>query len=105
MLTHRPGMTASVSLRRPDIRQERVDFLTKYVRLAAQRAGGGQHLGGGGSGFGRGRGDADDVAGDLTGAAGGVLDVARDLARCRALLLDRGRDRGGDVVDLADRGR
>ena len=34
-----------------------------------------------------------------------MLDVARDLARRRALLLDRRRDRGGDVVDLADRGR
>jgi hypothetical protein len=49
-----------------------------------------------------GRPDADDVAGNLGCAAGGVLNVAGDLARRRALLLHRRRDRGSDVVDLAD---
>jgi hypothetical protein len=49
-----------------------------------------------------GRPDADDVAGNLSCAAGGVLNVAGDLARRRALLLHRRRDRGSDVVDLAD---
>src|SRR6476660_4028531 len=48
-----------------------------------------------------GRPDADDVAGNLGSAAGGVLNVAGDLARRRALLLHRRRDRGSDFVDLA----
>ena len=65
-------------LRRPDIRQERVDLFPQNVGLAAQRAGGGQHFAGRGSSLRRGAGDADDVGGDLAGAAGGVLDVARD---------------------------
>ena len=38
-----------------------------------------------------GRPDADDVAGNLGCAAGGVLNVAGDLARLRALLLHRRR--------------
>ena len=49
-----------------------------------------------------GRPDADDVAGNLGCAAGGVLNVAGDLARRRPLLLHCRGDRGSDLVDLAD---
>ena len=87
---------------RPDVGQERVDFRAQHVGLAAQCAGRGQHLAGGCSGFGRGGADADDIAGNLRGAAGSVLNVAGDLARRRALLFDCGGDCGGDLVDLAD---
>src|SRR5665213_163811 len=87
---------------RPDVGQERIDFRAQDVGFAAQRAGCGQHLAGGCSGFSRGGADADDIAGNLRGAAGRVLNVAGDLARRRALLLDGGGDRGGDLVDLAD---
>jgi len=76
----------------PDVRQERVDFRAQHVGLAAQRAGCGQYLAGGCSGFGRGGADADDIAGNLTGAAGSVLNIAGDLARRRTLLFDRGGD-------------
>src|ERR1700676_4534844 len=86
----------------PDIAEEGVDFRTQDVGFAAQRAGRAQHLAGGRSGFGRGGADADNVAGNLAGAAGGVLNVAGDLACRRALLFARRRNRGGHVVDLAD---
>src|SRR5438477_1353689 len=92
-------------LRRPDVRQERVDFGAQYVGLAAQRVGCAQHLACGRTGLLRGVADADDVTGNLAGAAGRVLNVAGDLAGRRALFFDRGRDRPGHLVDLGDGGR
>src|SRR3982074_2969799 len=86
----------------PNIGEKGVDFRTQDVGFATERAGRAQHLAGRRSGFSRGGADADDVAGNLAGAAGGVLDVAGDLARRHALLFDRGRDRSSHLVDLAD---
>src|SRR6267142_2911604 len=63
----------------PDVGEERVDFRTQHVGFAAQRAGRAQHLARRRSGFRRGGRDADDVAGNLGRAPGGVLDVAGDL--------------------------
>jgi len=53
---------------------------------------------GGRSGFGRSGRDADDVAGNLSCAAGGVLNVAGDLACRRALFFHRRRDRSGESL-------
>src|SRR6267142_4291771 len=90
-----PGMTVSdlpcgLNLRSPNVGEERVDFRTQHVGFAAQLAGRAQHLAGSRSGLRRGGRDADDVAGNLGGAASGVLDVAGDLARRGALLFDGG---------------
>src|SRR6267143_2059320 len=61
---------------RPDVGEELVDFRAQDVGFLAQRAGRAQHLAGRRSGLSRGGADTDDVAGNLRGAAGGVLDVA-----------------------------
>src|SRR5581483_5376533 len=68
MLAHRPGMTEP-ALRRPDIAQERVDLRAQPVRFAAQCGGGIEHLRCCRARFGGGARDADDIAGDLAGAA------------------------------------
>src|SRR6476661_9407194 len=86
----------------PDISEEGIDFRAQGIGLAPECAGGGQYLAGSRSGMGRRGADADDVAGNLAGAAGGVLDDTGNLARRRALLFNRRRNRGGDIVDLAD---
>src|SRR5207244_8425661 len=61
-----------------DVGEEGVDFRAQDVGFAAERAGRAQHLAGGRPGLSRGGADTDDVAGNLRGAAGGVLDVAGD---------------------------
>src|SRR5437667_12033615 len=72
---HLRGWLDRRSLRRPDVGQEGVDFRTQSIGFAAKRLGRVQHLGRRRTGLGGSGRDPDDVAGNLGGAAGGVLDV------------------------------